>query len=493
MSGIRPEAPPVGADDRLAPQAAPGREDTTGEGRGLGSGPFGLVLPGLLIAFLVARTAAPVRDQDTFWHVVSGRDLLDGGSLSGSDPLSGFTTDPWIKHAWLPDLVFALADRAGGPRAVALLLPVMTALALVALYVALRRRGGNVLLSCVLLATAFLGMAGSLSARPQVLSFAFTAVVGALWLRAEESSRPPWAVVPLTWLWASCHGLWLLSPLIGGAVTVAMIVARRPPRVLARMAAVVAASASVAALTPLGPPLLLAPLRVGEVTGYIQEWQPPELLSGPVVAVAALVALTVTGWLVRRRPGTPAEVVLLLACLPLALTARRTVGIAAVLAALVAVRALDGAVPLRRDRVRRAELVALGVWTAVGVCLSWLLVLAAPATSGFPGALTKDLDALPRGTVVCNDYAAGSWLLWSSPGLVPVLDGRTELYSAAQLEAALVRTADADAWGQLTDAVGCRAALVLESGPGARYYSGQPEWDRVGSSDGWALFVRSVG
>jgi hypothetical protein len=469
------------------PVAVAGEPPTTS----LGSGWLGLVVPGLLIAFLTVRTAAPLRDQDTFWHLASGRDLLDRWTFIGPDPLSHFTTGQWVRHAWLPDIIFAETRALGGNRLVALLLPLMTALVLVTLYLALRSRTAGVLLSCLLLAVVFIGMSGSLSARPQVISFGFTAAVTALWLRGADRGRPPWVVIPLTWLWASCHGLWLLSPLIGGAVTLGMVIGRRDGRTTIRCAAVVVGSVAVAALTPVGPALLTAPFQVGRITPYVQEWQPPGVLSAPVLAVAVLVGATLLAWAARRRPGLWGEVLLLAACVPLTATARRTAGMAAIIAAIVAARALQEALPLHRDRFRRAEAAALACSAVLGVALSWLVLAASPPTQGFPDALSPQLAALPRGTTVCNEYEVGSWLLAEHPGLVPVLDGRTELFTPADLDAALSRSTSVAPWGALVSSSGCTAALVPTSGPGSLWFAAHPPWRFVGSNAGWGLYTLS--
>lgn len=451
---------------------------------------MGLVMPGLLIAFLSLRTAAPLRDQDTFWHLASGRQLRGQWTFQGPDPFSDFTTDPWIRHAWLPDVGFALAQQSGGDRLVALLLPIMTSFVLIALYLALRSRGAGVLLSCVLLGIAFIGMSGSLSARPQVLSFGFTAAVTALWLHAADQRRPPWSVIPLTWFWASCHGLWVLSPLIGGAVSLGLLLARRDARLAIRCAAVVLASLVVAALTPVGPLLLATPFRVGEIAAYIEEWQPPEATSAPVVAVIVLIGAVLLTWGIRRRPGTGGEIILLLACVPLAGTARRTVGVAAVIAVIVAARALQESLSVSPDAFRRTEVAGLGLGAALGAAASWLVLAAGPATQGFPDGLSRQLAGLGDGTVVCNDYEAGSWLLWRHPGLRPVVDGRTELFTPEQLEAAVRRTTATEPWDTLVRSTGCTAAVVSEAGPGSQWFADQAPWRFVGSNEGWALFER---
>jgi hypothetical protein len=418
------------------------------------------VLSALVLGFLVLKSAAPVRDADTFWHVASGRLLRQDWTLIGPDPLSPFTQTPWIRHAWLGDLAFGILGDLGGPRLLAVALPLMVALVVLVLYVVLRQTAG-VLLATVLLGLAYLTMSGSVSLRPQVLSFAGTAAVTGVWLLWARGGRHLWWVVPITWVWACCHGLWLLSPVIGAAVVAGTVLDRRSFPGILRASLVVAASALAGAVTPVGPGLLLAPLQVRPIMAYIQEWQPDPWNSVPVLALWLLLAFTVLGWVVSRRRPPSAHVALLLLALVLGLTARRTVGEAGILAACTAAAALGPVMPAapepwdRRD-LRRA-LASLGVGLVAAMGLIWSMP---QAVTGYPPSGFSALSAAPKGTVVCTDYDAGSWLLWKHPGLVPTLDGRTELYTPAQLEATRALMNGAPSGERLIDDTGCTYALV---------------------------------
>ena len=371
----------------------------------------------MVLGFLVLKSAAPVRDADTFWHVASGRQIRQDWTLIGPDPLSPFTHDPWIRHAWLGDLAFGILDDVGGPRLLAVALPLMVALVVLVLYVVLRQTAG-ILLATLLLALAFLTMSGSISLRPQVISFAGTAAVAGLWLAWTRGGRYLWWVVPITWVWACCHGLWLLSPVIGAAVVAGTVLDRRSFAGTLRPVLIVAASALAGAVTPVGPGLLLAPLQVRPITQYIQEWQPDPWYSLPVLALWLLVALNVLGLADRAsspsdRPRRPAP-------------ARARAGPDG--------RAHRG--PGRHPRClhRRQRASARScrphpspgtAATSGGRCCpsAWgssracALIWTMPqAVTGYPASGFAALSAAPPGTVVCTDTDAGSWLLWKHPG-----------------------------------------------------------------------------
>ncbi len=89
-----------------------------------------------------------------------------------------------------------------------------------------------------------------------------------------------------------------------------------------------------------------------------------------------------------------------------------------------------------------------------------------------PPARPSRLSGSPRGTVVCTEYEAGSWLLWMHPGLVPTVDGRTEIYPPSQLRAArALANGSPAAGGSISESSGCRYALVRTGGASARLLS----------------------
>lgn len=447
-------------------------------------------VPAILLTVFAVRSAGAVTDPDTFWHLATGRQLTQDWAFAGPDPLSPFTNGTWVRHQWLPDLLFFGSQHLGGPALLAWLLPLMTVVTMGVVYAVLRSRTGA-LLAGVLTGLAFIAASGSISLRPQVLSFAFTAVVAGAWLRAPTSERVPWLVVPITWVWACSHGLWVLAPAIGLLAVVGSLIDRAPRPFVVRQLVVAVASLAVGALTPVGPRLLLAPLQVSGVTQYIQEWQPPPLLSLPVLAASALILLPAAVW-VRERPVGPAvEALLLLACVPGVLSARRTVGVAAVVAAVVAAQALQRVMPMPRDRVRRSEVFAAVTASVVALGLAWLAIPRPETVRGFPGGMDEVLAARPAGAVVCNDYDVGGWLLWQHPQLIPVIDGRTELFTVQHIREHLAFVAARPGWEEYAARSGCELALVRTTSPVAGTLGDAAGWSRIVADDNWSLFGRS--
>ena len=242
------------------------------------------------------------------------------------------------------------------------------------------------------------------------------------------------------------------------------------------------------AITPIGPQLLTAPLRVREVTGYIQEWQPPPLLSTPVLAAAVLIIPPLAVWLRRRAFGPAAEVLLVLACVPAVLSARRTVGVAAVVVAVVAAQVLQRVMPVAREQVRRSEVVAAATATVVALALSWLALPKPDTLVGFPQDLDEVLGRKSSGTVVCNDYDAGGWLLWRHPQLCPSSMAARSSSTVERIRAHLAFQAARPGWEDYADQLGMPAGPRAIRKPRGTSLGDAAGWSVVIAGDGWSLF-----
>ncbi len=444
----------------------------------------------LLLVVVTVRTLRPIEDPDTWWHLRAGQELARRFELVGPDPWSPFTTHEWIRHQWLGELLLAGVHAVGGVGAVAWLVTVFALVTVLACY-AVARRQASVLVSTAVALAAFVGASMTVTPRPQSLSLPLAVLAAHGWTATARDGRVRWWLVPLTWVWACCHGFWFVSPVLGGVVVVGLLLERAPRALLVRTAAATVASLAVAALTPVGPRLLAAPFEVGRITALIEEWQPPTRdLPAFVVTVAMallLVALRSRGPL----PSWPEVGVLGLAAY-LVVSHGRTVSLAAVLLVPLLAPALERLVPFARERVGRPEVLTLGVAAVVAAAASAALVTGAVTRpAGFPTALAGPLTSLPRGSVVCNDYDAGGWLWWAHPGLVPVIDGRTELYDARDVEDYARFAAGGPGTTSLAERRACAVALVRAGSPAQRTLVASG-WGSPSQADGWVLLRRGT-
>lgn len=452
-------------------------------------------LPGVLMGiFLVAVARQGVRavsDPDAFWHLRLGKDILQARSVSTvTEPWSSISSQPWVPTQWLTEAALAIAADVGGLPAVAWIFTAAL-LALVLLVHRSARRVADAVPAAFTTGLTILAMSASLSPRPHMATYLLLSVTLFAWLRTSDDLRPRWWLVPLTWVWAMSHGMWFVGPIIGLAVVGGLVLDRRLDRSgVLRLGAVPLASAIAAALTPVGPALLQAPFAVAGVGAFITEWQPPSFREpGPAVA-ALMVAAVVISWSRSARRVPWAEVALLLLAAAWILLAVRTVALGSLIVSPLLAHTLNDAIGRARRKPSPRETWSL--W-ATATAIAGMAALVVPQTAGspvnVPSALDAELQRLPVGSVVFNDYKLGGWLRWQHPTLEPVVDGMTEAYSVEHLrQYGRVQAVAAD-WQSTLDAWEPTAALVLERSPVATALVEQRAWRQVADDEGYVLLL----
>lgn len=443
----------------------------------------------VLLLGLARHAGSGISDPDTLWHVLAGRQVWETGSFSGPDPLSRFTTGPWILNQWLPDLVFALAEHLGGLPAVAWFAQLLRIAVCLAVYLACRRVGGT-LPAALVAATAVLGSADSLSPRPQLVGFVLLAVTVAAWMQTAQDQRPRWWLLGVGWLWACSHGTWVVGVSIGAAVVLGLVAARSVERAQAlRLAAIPAGTAVLAALTPVGPGLYRSFATVRAVSPYILEWRAPTLDSPSVLATLALALLVPLGWWVGHHTLTWPSAAVWAVAVTWGATSMRTVAVAAIVLAPLASVSITTLTGRPRSPAGRPERLILGGAVAVSLALSAVLAATGPREpTGVPSNLDPQLEALADGTVVWNTDLLGGWLMWSHPSLEHTADTRAELYGPDRARAYLSVLGAEAGWEARFDAVSPGAALVEDGLPLVGALEGRG-WRVSGRDGAYALLL----
>jgi hypothetical protein len=446
------------------------------------------LIPGLVLLVLAVRTLGALNDPDTWWHLRSGHDVLGGGDFVGPDRWDTLATGEWVRHQWLGEVVIAAADSIGGLGAVAFLRPVAT-VALGAAILWSTRSRTSIIPSTLIATAAVTATFGSLSLRPQLISFVLMAVFAGAWMNSADDLRPRWWLVPLTWIWACSHGFWFMGPAIGVVVILGLALERTPWRDLRRLALVPLAGLVVAGLTPILWHVYTAPFQVSEITKFIQEWAPTSVTDPPAIAALALIAVPVVIGLRHPRRTRWVEVLVILVAVVLTLRYSRTIALAGPIIAPVAAASLERVLPLRRERFTRRELTLTSVLAGIGLLVAGIQAPSVGHSLGFPERLSAQLSELPAGTVVCNDYKLGGWLVYSHPDLVPSIEGRSELYPPQFIRSWQEWVSGYPEWREFQESVDCGAALLQTESPMPGILENELGWTTAGRDEGYTLLV----
>ena len=433
--------------------------------------------------WLAVMAARPLDNLDTYFHLRFGHEFLTGHwSLRHPGSVSSFATADWVPTQWLPQVVMAQLEEWFGLPGVAWLSGFLFLSLALTVYWTCRRQAEPVV-AALLVVLTLVACTPGMSMRPQLISYILVLVTTGAWLRARDTGRAPWLLVPVTWAWTMCHGMWPVGIVIGLVAVAGLVLDRRQPwPVLARMAAVPVLSALASLLTPVGPGLFPAVLRVSSRREYFYEWGRPDFTEVYCVVLLALLALAVLPRLLRRKVAWFDLALVALAALWAAYSLR-TVPVAACLAAPLAAAALQPWLGVRPVVPRAERVLAIGGYVAALVALALVVPHPAAEPRDHPAWEDMALDELPDGTTILADSGYGGFLMWRHPQLDLVAHGYGDTFTDDELE----RNADIDAvrdgWVGLVRAADVDYALLPPDSPLGHGLRVEEHWVVVHHSD----------
>ena len=485
--------------DSSRPPARVGAQDETaaatsqvGAGHGQRSAEPRWLVPALAV-FTIASTVKlgvrAVSDPDAWWHLKTGAYLISHWRFNGPDPWVPFSSRPFVLTQWLPEVVAQKGYQMFGLPAVAWL-RCAAMLALISALVWTARQAADTVPAIIAALAGLLGTGGSLSERPQLVSFVLFAVTVGAWWKTARDLRPRWWLVPLTFLWACSHGLWGVGVLIGMVVIAGLALDHRlSRRDAATLLAVPALSVVAAALTPVGPRLLLTPFEVSSnASAFVAEWQPTNVRDLFAGVTLAMIALAILPWIRGIPPRPWWQIALAGAAVVFTLAMGRTVPLGAIIAVpllAASLQELRGHPPA--PLTRRGTTAWVALVTAAAIVALPIAGAQAQQPGGWPLKLSRPLAAIPAKTVVLNDFAVGGWLLWAGPHLTPVVDLRSEIYSSAYLREYVRAQEVRPGWQQLLARTKPGYALLKADAPLALALQDRLRWTTVGRDAGYVL------
>ena len=101
----------------------------------------------------------------------------------------------------------------------------------------------------------------------------------------------------------------------------------------------------------------------------------------------------------------------------------------------------------------------------------------------------QGIAALPQGTVVCNEYALGGWLILDHPNVRPAFDPRTELFTIDYIDTSIAFTRATPGWQRLPVITGCRYAIQPSNSARIGVLTTEANWQVLGSDRGYTMLA----
>lgn len=399
-----------------------------------------------------------VLDPDIWWHMATGRWILQHHMLPVTDPFSMYgATRPWLVYSWAFDVGVQTLFARFGLVGIFLLQTTVHVLVAVALYHLVKSLMPDFWRAVALTAVSLYAISHIYAPRPGMATVLFTIVELKILLavRRGESAKSLWLLPPIFVAWANVHiqfvyglgllGVFACEPIVMRLLNLASVDETREAFARAKYFWMALGACLLATFAnPYGPKLYATVIeytRQPKAYSLVMElkamtFRQPEHY---VAAFLALCAAMAIGWRRERRPLWP----LLLAIA--AFVAFRSVKEIWFLSVIAACVIADGWVPLVRER----SLVTREIWrnrlfVGAGVVALLLLAyrrydvsndwIAMQVAGSFPEASVGYIEKHHLPGPLYNDFTWGGYLIWRLPQMRVANDGRTNVHGDDRVE-----------------------------------------------------------
>ena len=469
----------------------------------------------ILFVALFVMTAREIADPDFWWHLSTGKYIVETRTVPRVDVFSGTVAgQPWVAHEWLSEVfIYALFVLGSFPALILAFSSIIT-LAFALVYA---RSDGKPYIAAFAVLLAALATAPTWGVRPQMISLLLTSAF--LWvLEADPKGfRKPfgsiWILVPLTILWVNLHsgyalGLAIIAVyLIGEAA--AQFANRNSRRLrftfyalrsspLATLATVFALCLLVVLLNPNGATMYVYPfetLTSRAMQAYIQEWFSPDFHLTEFQPFAWLLLATLASIGLTGKRMSLTQTLLLAGAGYTALRSARNIPIFAIIAAPILAEHLwyivetRGRATVLVGNTRTPRRMAVLNWAilvivlAAGIARVGMVFANQRATerAKFPTAAVAFLQAENVTGTIYNSYDWGGYLIWRLyPRARVFIDGRADVYGDAFIENVYLKAYRGGTdWRAPLDRYGVRVVLIEPTAPLAARLTQDAEWKRV--------------
>ena len=471
-----------------------------------GPRPSRILLP--LAAVLGAGIALcwfKVFNNDIFWHLRAGQEILQSGHIPRHNLFSSTFPDyPWLDGEWLFQVAVAWCYQSFGWLGIAVFKALAVCLIGATIFFATLASEGGPWTAAALAVGALAVMRLRLTERPHLLSYLFFSTM--LWIltrRARGGRAAVWALPPLFALWGNLHPELLVGLLCLGAVVTGEALDRHRAGAPLwargdRLPAALLLSAAATLANPAGWRVLQFPLLHLDLGSLMDVTEFRSSFSYPVPLFWLTLGLVAIVLALRPRKVTLAEAIPISGLALLAILYLRTIPYFALAAAPLLGRHLRpaglaaGAGSRRETPVLIAGIVAMLLWSLTLGRPPFLRPGHGVNDAVFPVAAANLLAAEPVPPKLYNHYDPGGYLifrLW--PRLGVFQDSRSlQAYPRSFFEQVDLRRS-ATNWSSLFAAYGVSTALVRR-GDLERMGFGNRAWGLVFWDDDWCVAVRRI-
>lgn len=472
-------------------------------------------------------------DTDTWWHLRTGKWIVENQAIPHTDPFSHTRYgENWNYPGWLVQTPMYLIYSLFGPGGLNLWVAAMVTLAFVFVWNTLT--GGPFLRAFItILAATVSGVFWA--ARPYLVTFLLATVFlwileAYRWRRSDHDWKRLWLLPLLMVVWVNSHGGFAAGLLIWGVYVFNDLVdmlwhrrflstvreaaghpwsaLREPPVVIWLIGP---AMLLATCLNPYGARMLSYPLQtvsIGALQDFIQEWQSPNFHQLHVQPFAWMLILTLGAVGASRRRFALTDFLLVGGFAYMGLLAARNIA----LFALAASPALSRHSSATLESWRRmlgwnqpsATVMNRKSWLNVMILIVlslavfmklWLVLPGAPNHEHFHDTLPMDAvsyiqEQSPPGKIF-NSYNWGGYLLWALPEYPVFVDGRTDLYNDELIDEWVLVMRAGDGWQDVLDQYGVNLILIEAGSTLDRVLEREQGWERVYQDDLSVVYIRN--
>jgi hypothetical protein len=413
-----------------------------------------------------------ISDQDIWWHLQTGKWIVERGTLPATDPFSVYGEGkPWVAYSWLFEVGMYGVVSVFGESGIILYTLVGVWLIMLVLHRIIATRCHNFVVVSGLLITSVVCLSKMFTPRPWLLTILFCSITLQIVLSLRDGKTSQWFwCLPLVYvLWANIHIQFIYGLGLLGLACVAPLVDRYVPPFIdshpvmawgalqwKKLIGLTALCALATLVTPYHVRLYSIVVELSTQTGmweYAQEMQAPPFRSFADWSMLALFSLTLVQ-LGRQTPWSSFEVVLVLAASFSAFRGQRDVWFL-VLASLTVLAPLKFRGTEERGPIApRGWLVPIALSVVGGV----ICIL---GYRGFSEAKihenTAKLYPIEAATFVeeqgytgplYNHFDWGGYLIWRLPHLKVSMDGRSNVHGDDRIKQSIMTWNGGSHWSE---------------------------------------------